>query len=137
MSGDLIMNIPRTPSAVKSISTNTFWCQLLLVYYISTTTGGFHYTSLSAKPSTTGSVQVVCASSRWDAYLTTHSERKFTRDYLWIGHWGNSSVEVQDTATTWYCLQGAVGPARRSSSAVYTELPSSQLSNTATTVSAL
>ena len=82
------MNIPRTPLAVKSASTNPSWCQLLLVYYISTTTDGIHYSSPSAKPSTTWSVQVVCASSQWDAYLTIHSEGKFTRDNLWMGHLG-------------------------------------------------
>ena len=103
MSGDLIMNIPGTSHAVKSASTNPSSCQLLL-YYMSTITGGFHYTSPSAKPSTTGSVQVVCASSQLDAYLTTHPERKFTSDYLWMGHWGNSCVEVQGTAPTNHLL---------------------------------
>ena len=61
VSGDLIMSILRTPRAVKSASINPSWCKLLLVYYISTTTDVFHYRSPSAKPSTTGSVQVVCA----------------------------------------------------------------------------
>ena len=85
-----------------SASINPSWCRLLLVYYIATdgfhfTSDGFHYTSPSAKPSTTGIVQVVCASGQWDAYLTTYSERKFTRDYVWMGNWGKSSVEVQGT----------------------------------------
>ena len=71
---------------MKSASTNPSWCQLLLVYYISTTTYEFHYTSPSAKPSKTGSVRVVCASSQWD--LTTYSERTFTRDYFVVGTLG-------------------------------------------------
>ena len=87
-SGDLIMNIPRISCAVKPASTNPYWYQLPLVCYNSTTTGGFHYTSPSAKPATTGSVQVVCASSQWDAYLTTYSERMFTRDYFVDGTLG-------------------------------------------------
>ena len=44
---------------------------------------------------------------------------------------------AQRPPINWYCLQGAVGPARRSSSAVFTELSSPQLSNISTTVSAL
>ena len=94
------MNIPRTPRAVKSASTNPYWCQLLLMYYISTTTYEFHYTLRPEKPSITRNVHVVCASSQWDAYLITYSERKFIRDCLRMGHWGNSSVEVQGTAPT-------------------------------------
>ena len=140
VSGDLIVNIPRTLRVVKSASTNPSWCQLLLMYYISTTTNGFHYTSPSEKPSTTGSVQVVCASSQWDAYLITYSERKFTRDYLWKGHLGTLPwrYTAQGPPITRYCcLQGVVAPSRRSSSAVFTELSLSQLSNTSTTVSAL
>ena len=69
------MNITRTPRAVKSTSTNPSWCQLLLVYYISTTTDGFHYTSPSAKPSTTGNVQIVCASSQW-VHIWPHFQKE-------------------------------------------------------------
>ena len=69
-------------------------------------TDEFHYTSQSAKPSTTGTVQVVCASSQWDACLTTNSERKFSRGT------GQGAHQF-------------VGPALRSSSAVFTELSSS------------
>ena len=70
--GDVIINIPSTPRAVKSAATNPSWCELLMVYYMSTITGGFHYRSTSAKLSTNGSVQVVCASSQWHACLTTY-----------------------------------------------------------------
>ena len=44
---------------------------------------------------------------------------------------------TQRPPITWYCLQGAVGPERRSSSAVVTELSSSQTSNTSICVCSL
>ena len=45
-------------------------------------------------------------------------------------------ISVTNDAMTCYCLQGAVGSAQRSSLAVFTELWSSQVLNTSTTVSA-
>ena len=69
----------------------------------------FHYRSPSAKPSTTGSVQVVWASSQWDACLTTYSERKITcgRNIEDSLPW---RFRAQRPPITWYCSQRAVGP---------------------------
>ena len=55
--------------------------------------------------------------------LTTHSEESSLEITCgWgIGETFPWSCRAQRSPTTWYCLQGAVGPARRYSSAVFTE----------------